>query len=88
LEAAACGLPLITTRESGDALIDGVTGRLIPPNDENALAAAMQEAWQERDRFAAMGTAARRHVSTYFTWEHFRSRILAGYAEARRRTGT
>ena len=87
LEAAACGLPLITTRESGDALIDGVTGRLIPPNDENALAAAMQEACQERDRFAAMGTAAREHVSTYFTWEHFRSRILAGYAEARRRTG-
>ena len=37
---------------------------------------------------AAMGTAARGHVSTYFTWAHFRSRILAGYAEARRRTGT
>lgn len=83
LEAAACGLPLITTRESGDALIDGVTGRLVPPNDEDALAAAMQEAWRERDQFAAMGAAARVHVATHFTWDHFRARILAGYARAR-----
>lgn len=86
LEAAACGLPLITTKESGDALIDGVTGRLIPPADEDALAAAMLEAWQERDRFAAMGTAARAHVAAHFTWEHFRERVLSGYARARRLT--
>jgi glycosyltransferase involved in cell wall biosynthesis len=83
LEAAACGLPLITTLESGDALIDDVTGRRIPPNDENALAAAMEEASQRRDFFAAMGTAARAHVAAHFTWDHFRARILAGYAKAR-----
>ena len=87
LEAAACGLPLITTQESGDALIDGVTGRLIPPNNEDALAAAMQEAWRDRDRFAAMGTAARAHVSAHFTWDHFRARILSGYAKARLMAG-
>jgi len=86
LEAAACGLPLITTRESGDALIDGVTGRLVPPNDESARAAAMEEAWRERDRFAAMGVAGRAHVAAHFTWEHFRTRILAGYAKARHLT--
>ncbi len=88
LEAAACGLPLIATRESGDALIDGVTGRQIPPNDEDALAAAITEAWRERDRFAAMGLAARAHVAAHFTWDHFRARILAGYAQARHLTGT
>jgi glycosyltransferase involved in cell wall biosynthesis len=82
LEAAACGLPLITTRESGDAIIEGVTGRMIPPNDEAALAAAMEEAWRERDRFAAMGRAAREHVVAHFSWEHFRARILSGYAKA------
>ena len=88
LEAAACGLPLITTRESGDALIDGVTGRLIPPNDVDALAGAIHEAWLERDRFAAMGAAARAHVAAHFTWDHFRARILSGYARARRMTAT
>lgn len=82
LEAAACGLPLITTRESGDAILDGVTGRLIPPNDVEALAEAMREAALNRDRFAAMGVAARAHVAAHFTWDHFRARILAGYAKA------
>ncbi|MES2709257.1 MAG: glycosyltransferase family 4 protein [Verrucomicrobiota bacterium] len=83
LEAAACGLPLITTRESGDAIIDGVTGRLIPPNDPDALAAAIREARDHPDRFAEMGRAARRHAAENFTWDHFRARILTGYAKAR-----
>ncbi len=87
LEAAACGLPLITTRESGDAILDGVTGRLIPPNDAGALAAAMEEAFQNRDRFAAMGRAARAHVTAHFTWDHFRARVLAAYARAGGLTG-
>jgi glycosyltransferase involved in cell wall biosynthesis len=30
-EAAACGLAQITTRESGDVVIDGFNGRIIPP---------------------------------------------------------
>jgi len=30
-----------------------------------------------------MGTAARAHVAAHFTWDHFRARILAGYAKAR-----
>jgi len=31
-----------------------------------------------------MGRAARRHVAENFTWDHFRARILSGYAKARR----
>lgn len=87
LEAAACGLPLITTRESGDAIIDGLTGRLIPPNDTEAIAAAIQEARDCPELFAEMGRAARRHVAENFTWDHFRARILHGYAQARRLAG-
>jgi hypothetical protein len=29
-----------------------------------------------------MGQAARQHVATHFTWDHFRARILNGYAKA------
>lgn len=82
LEAAACGLPLITTRESGDAILDGITGRLIPPNDPEALAEAILEARGNPEKFAAMGTQARRHVAENFTWHHFRARILTAYAKA------
>lgn len=83
LEAAACGLPLITTQESGDAIIDNVTGRLIPPNAPDALAAAILEARDQPDRFAEMGRAARQLVENHYTWDHFRARILHAYSKAR-----
>ena len=38
IEAAACGLPQIVTRESGDVVQDGVNGIIIPPDDPDALA--------------------------------------------------
>ena len=37
-EAAACGLPQITTREAGDVVNDGVEGLIVPPADVDALA--------------------------------------------------
>lgn len=85
LEAAACGLPLITTHESGDAIVDGETGRCIPPNDVDALAAALEEAFKNRDKFSDMGRKARVRVEQQFTWDHYRERVLAGYAKAMRR---
>jgi glycosyltransferase involved in cell wall biosynthesis len=83
LEAAACGLPLIATRESGDAIVDGETGVCIPPNDVDALAAAIERAAKHRDEFARMGLNARALVERQFTWDHYRERVLAGYAKAR-----
>lgn len=82
LEAAACGLPLIATRESGDAIVDGETGRSIPANDVDALAAAIEYASKNRDELAAMGRRARTRVEHQFTWDHYRQRVLAGYAKA------
>jgi glycosyltransferase involved in cell wall biosynthesis len=84
LEAAACGLPLITTAESGDALVEGVTGYRIPPNDVPALAASLQRAYDDRDALLRLGQNARRHVEENFTWAHYHARILSGYARAHR----
>jgi glycosyltransferase involved in cell wall biosynthesis len=41
-EAAACGLAQITTRESGDVVIDGENGLIVPPNDLSALCDAIR----------------------------------------------
>ena len=82
LEAAACGLPLIATKESGDAVVDGETGRVIAPNDVEAIADALEHLHSHRDQALAMGQAGRKRVEQMFTWDHYRTRILHGYAKA------
>ena len=81
-EAAACGLPQITTRESGDVVRDGVNGIIIPPNDPDALAAAIGRLYRDRDLGARLGAAGRTRVVENFTWEHFRARLLEAYRVA------
>jgi glycosyltransferase involved in cell wall biosynthesis len=85
LEAAACGLPLIATRESGDAVVDGETGILIPPNDVEALRRALEHASQNREDLQTMGRNARQMVERRFTWEDYRRRVEEGYAKALQR---
>jgi len=81
-EASACGLPQITTRESGDVVVDGETGLLIPPNDPHALAAAVQRLHADRALAASLGAKGRERVVQNFTWDHFRQRLLAAYDRA------
>jgi glycosyltransferase involved in cell wall biosynthesis len=83
-EAAACGLAQITTRESGDVVLHGENGLLIPPNDPAALAAAIESLHRDPALAAKMGAAGRRRVVEHFTWDHFRERLLDAYAAALR----
>ncbi len=85
-EASACGLPQITTRESGDVVVHGETGLVIPPNDPDALAAAIRQLHADRDLCARLGAAGRRRVEDNFTWDHFRQRLLQAYDVALRAT--
>ena len=81
-EAAACGLPQIVTRESGDVVIDGMNGIIIPPDNPDALAAAIERLHADRDLCARLGAAGRERVVENFTWEHFRARLLEAYRVA------
>ena len=40
-EAAACGLPQVTTREAGDVVRDDVEGIIVRPGDVDSIAAAI-----------------------------------------------
>jgi glycosyltransferase involved in cell wall biosynthesis len=84
-EAAACGLPQITTRESGDVVQDGVNGLIIPPNDPEALAAAIERLYADRALAVQLGAAGRERVVGNFTWEHFGKRLLEAYRVATKR---
>jgi glycosyltransferase involved in cell wall biosynthesis len=69
LEAMAHGRPVIAGRAGGlpDKVIDGVSGFLVEPGDEAALAGALLRA--TRVNGAAMGEAGRRHCEENFSWD-------------------
>ena len=81
-DAAACGLAQITTRESGDVVIDCENGLVVPANDPDALAFAIERLYRDRDLVAQFGLAARKRVVENFTWDRFRVRLLEAYSIA------
>lgn len=83
-EAAACGLPQITTREAGDVVRDGIEGILVKPGDVNAIATALEHLYRHPETVEEMGNVARRRVVENFTWDHFRTRLLDAYETAMR----
>ena len=78
LEAMACGRAVVATDVggTGEAVEDGVTGRLVAPRDPDALAAAMIELLTDGEKRARMGEAARTRQAERFTV----SRMVSGTA--------
>lgn len=85
-EASACGLAQITTREAGDVVVHGETGLVIPPNDVDALASALEHLYRHPELVAQMGVQGRRRIEQSFTWDHYRARLRQAYARALQRT--
>jgi glycosyltransferase involved in cell wall biosynthesis len=71
LEAMAAGLPVIGSRVAGidEVVIDGETGLLVPPDDADALAAALRIVIEDRDKTFALGQAARKRVEAHYSWD-------------------
>ncbi len=82
LEAMASGLPCISTEVgSGTSWVvqDGITGRVAPPQDPAALAAALRELVDDPEKRRTMGRAGRQRVETEFTQELMAQRVMAVY---------
>jgi glycosyltransferase involved in cell wall biosynthesis len=69
LESMAAGAPTVATRVGGtpEAVIDGVTGVLIPPADSAALADAIVHLLNDPQRAAHLGRAARSRIADHFS---------------------
>jgi glycosyltransferase involved in cell wall biosynthesis len=85
LDAQALGIPIVATATGGipDVVTDGVTGRLVPPADPEALAKALLEALARPALRAAWATAARESVRA-FSAANMVEGTLAAYAAAMR----
>lgn len=78
IEAAASGLPLVTTDSGGprDIVANCRNGLVVPPGDEAALAAALREALDDPQRWAAWSRNGLRGVRDHYTWDAHVRRYL------------
>jgi glycosyltransferase involved in cell wall biosynthesis len=88
MEAMASGLPVVATAVGGipELVVPGVTGRLVPPGDVPALAAAMEGLLADRDARRRMGAAGRKVAETRFARQRMVSDLEEIYGVARGRT--
>jgi glycosyltransferase involved in cell wall biosynthesis len=77
-EYMALGRPIVASAlgQIAEVLEDGLTARLVPPGDVQALANAVVELLKREDRGAALGRAAQSEARRRHTWEHRAEDVL------------
>lgn len=83
LEAAAMQLPVVATWVDGcrEAVINGITGLLVPPKDTEKLAAALEVLIKDPDLRKLMGMAGRERVLREFKPENIWKSLYGKYIE-------
>jgi len=71
LESLAAGVPVVATSVGGtpEAVVDGVTGFLVPPRDPAAMARAICVLLGNREMASAFGRAGQQRVTEHFSLE-------------------
>ena len=84
LEAMSCAKPVVATAGGGmlDTVLDGVTGRLVPPDDPAALAETLSGLLgAERER-RTMGDAGLQRARARYSWDRVSRDTSAAYRRA------
>ncbi|GAB5521131.1 MAG: glycosyltransferase family 4 protein [Rhodothermales bacterium] len=78
LEAGACGKPVVGSTAGGipDAIDDGQTGHLVPPDAPDALADTLISLLDHPEHSARMGATARTQILERRTWDHTAEQLL------------
>lgn len=86
LEAAACGLPIVTTDVPGcrEVVSDGDNGLLVPARDARALATALKVLLQDPVLRQRMGDRSRARAENEFSSEQVVGETLALYSQMSR----
>jgi glycosyltransferase involved in cell wall biosynthesis/ribosomal protein S18 acetylase RimI-like enzyme len=89
MEAAAMGLPIVTTDARGcrEVVDDGVNGLLVPVGDSAALAVALRALIDDEDLRRRMGEASRRKAMAEFDEGSAVRAVLATYRRVATRKG-
>jgi alpha-maltose-1-phosphate synthase len=86
LEAMACGTAVVASAVGGipEVVADEQTGLMVPPNDEAALAEAVNALVRDPARAAALGARGRARAATEFSWDRIAAQTAELYAKVAR----
>ena len=89
IEAMAAGLPVVATSVGGipELVTEGVTGRLVPPGDANAIAEALIDLLDAPERAASFGRAGRRTIEQTYSFDRMVAQFESLYIEGLARSG-
>lgn len=79
-EAAACGVPLIVSENTGSVVRDGKGGFIIPIRSVDAIMEKLQWMYDNRDEASAMGLTAAEYIQQ-FTWDRYAENVIDVYRE-------
>jgi glycosyltransferase involved in cell wall biosynthesis len=82
MEAAAAGLPVITTENCGLPLQHGKSAIYVPVNDSEALAEAIARVSSDQGLRQSLGRCAMKTVTENYTWMHYGQRVAEYLKEA------
>lgn len=82
LEAMACGVPVIGTAVGGinEAVVDGLTGDLVPARDPHALGGTLRRLVNDKVRRFAYATAALDRARQAYSWKRVAAQLGSVYA--------
>ena len=83
LEANACGKPVIGGKSGGieDAIIDGVTGILVDPNEKEEIKEAILKLLKNPSMAKSIGIKGRERIENELNWSNITEKLLMEIAE-------
>ncbi len=87
VQALLVGRPVVAFDCDGarEVVVDGVTGRLVPPKSVDGLRSAIQELLAKPDKGRSLGLSGRERVKAMFDWRANGEKLAALYAGLLRR---
>jgi glycosyltransferase involved in cell wall biosynthesis len=82
MEAAAAGLPIITTENCGLPLEHETSAVYVAVDDAHALSDAIGRVATDKELRARIGRQAMRTVTEHYTWKHYGQKVAAYLSEA------
>jgi glycosyltransferase involved in cell wall biosynthesis len=84
LEAMACGVPVVASAVGGllDTVVDGLTGKLVPPRKPRALAATLHHLLSHPTLLEQFGAAGRDRAASRYSWERVAAETVRVYERA------